>query len=771
MEKLWFVAMLAFFTLSPPLVVAAPAGISNIEQSIDVKEKLALGENYRSQGNYVLAANEFAAVLAQAEKNGDKLTQAMAAAALGYNHYLARNDANAQTMLEHARDLTRPLNVPGLSALIDEYLGMLYLTLQQPEKATASFISAVELAKLAKNEALISGIRINQAELELDIAKRLNLLENISSQVLKLNDDIIKIPLLLNIGEQLLAITPESLEGAQKTQRFNDTYQVLNNAYQLSDSKSQVRLRSQAEGYLARLYAQQNRNQDALLWLDKAIFDAQQINAIDLLMQWETQSAKLLQASGNMEAALQAYHRAVKHAADIRYDLPVNLHNGRSSIKAIIEPIYRGLADVLLQQAARTTSPEVKQSLIKQAIDAMETIKQTELEDFFKDRCLIDEDSSTNLKDALLPGVGIIYPIILPDRVELLFRAGDSTQFEQTSVAVSSADVIDTATEMAQYLRDGKGNYRNAARKLYSWLLKAYDDTLKAKGITTVIYVPDGPLRQVPFSALLNGKKFAVEDYAIVTLPGLTLKKTVPNTDKKPRALIGALSKPDGASIDELLQGAVPGIFGERGLVDMDNSAPADVNKTPKLTRSFLVEKLSLPSINDEVSALQKNITNTTLLNQSFTYKEFKQSVETGNYSIIHIASHGYFGKSVDDSFVMTYDRNLKLGEFRSLLSNDSTQKSPIDLLTLSACQTANGDDRALLGFSGIAIKANALSAIGTLWSIDDVATAKFMASFYTNLIKFPKAQALRQAQLFLLKNNELRHPYYWSPFILVGNW
>jgi CHAT domain-containing protein len=162
---------------------------------------------------------------------------------------------------------------------------------------------------------------------------------------------------------------------------------------------------------------------------------------------------------------------------------------------------------------------------------------------------------------------------------------------------------------------------------------------------------------------------------------------------------------------------------------------------------------------------------NTTLLNQSFTYGGFNDSVGTGDYSIIHVASHGYFGKSADDSFVMTYDRNLKLRDFQTILNNKNIKKNPISLLTLSACQTAEGDDRALLGFSGIAIKTNAMSAIGTLWSVNDAATASFMRNFYSNLNTLPKAQALRQAQLALLRSNDLKHPYYWSPFVLVGNW
>ena len=776
MEKLLPVAMLVFFTLSSaPVMAAHPEAITlkDSESADDLKNKLALGENYRDQGSYNLAANEFMSVLAQAEQKGDRLMQAMAGAALGYNYYLDRENSKAQSVLEQSDALTKSLNSPGLAALIEDYLGMLSVTLQLPEKAAANFDRALKNARIAQNNDLIAGIRINQAGLEVEAVKRLKLLEDITIEVLTLNNPPLKTTLLLNISEQLLAIDPDGLAAPEKQQLLKNTYQTLNNAYLLADANSQVRLRSQAEGYLAGLYAQQKRNQDALVWLDKAITDAQQVNATDLSMQWETQSAKLLQINGDSEAALTAYRRAVKHLTDIRYGLPITLHNGRSSIKEIIEPIYRGLADVLLLQAAKAPANEAKQKLILEAIDSMETIKQTELEEFFKDRCLIDEGAATNLKDAQLPGVGIIYPVILPDRIELLFRDASNTQFEQKTIAAASTDVVDTTVEMAQFLRQGEGNYRKASRKLYDWLLKSYEGSLKEKGINTLIFVPDGPLRQVPFSALLKGKKFVIEDYATVTLPGLSLKNSAMNTDKKPRALIAALSKPDGASIDELLNSSIKGGLGERGLIKADDSAePVQAGAiTDQAARNDLIKNLSLPGVNDEVKSLQKDIENTTMLNQTFTYGGFKESVGSGEYSIIHIASHGYFGKSADDSFVMTYDHMLKLGDFQSLLSSDKIKKNPIDLLTLSACQTAAGDDRALLGFSGMAIKTNALSAIGTLWSVDDVATAKFMDVFYSNLTKFSKAQALRQAQLFLLTKDELKHPHYWSPFIMVGNW
>jgi CHAT domain-containing protein len=107
------------------------------------------------------------------------------------------------------------------------------------------------------------------------------------------------------------------------------------------------------------------------------------------------------------------------------------------------------------------------------------------------------------------------------------------------------------------------------------------------------------------------------------------------------------------------------------------------------------------------------------------------------------------------------------------LKSSLDGRATPLDLLVLSACQTAAGDDRAALGLAGVAIQAGAKSALASLWSISDNATATLMTRFYENS-KAPgatKAQSLRIAQIELLKSPEYGHPSYWAPYLLIGNW
>jgi len=160
------------------------------------------------------------------------------------------------------------------------------------------------------------------------------------------------------------------------------------------------------------------------------------------------------------------------------------------------------------------------------------------------------------------------------------------------------------------------------------------------------------------------------------------------------------------------------------------------------------------------------------LLNSEFTVSRFRDQVGSQDYRIIHIASHAVFTKRAGGSFILAYDDLLTMDQLGVLLRAKSQQANQVELLTLSACQTAEGDDRAPLGIAGAALKAHAGSALGSLWPVDDQATKALMLSFYDSLTKLgsSKAKALQQAQLSLLRTSSLKHPFFWAPFIMVGS-
>jgi CHAT domain-containing protein len=161
------------------------------------------------------------------------------------------------------------------------------------------------------------------------------------------------------------------------------------------------------------------------------------------------------------------------------------------------------------------------------------------------------------------------------------------------------------------------------------------------------------------------------------------------------------------------------------------------------------------------------------VLNQSFTDSNFKQLLGSFPFPVVHLATHGEFSSNAEDTFVLTWDDKINANELENLLRNEATIENPIELLVLSACQTALGDNRAALGLAGVAVRAGARTTLGSLWLVSDEATAKLMAQFYQELTKdqVRKAEALRRAQLEVLNADYFSHPYYWSAFILVGNW
>jgi CHAT domain-containing protein len=197
-----------------------------------------------------------------------------------------------------------------------------------------------------------------------------------------------------------------------------------------------------------------------------------------------------------------------------------------------------------------------------------------------------------------------------------------------------------------------------------------------------------------------------------------------------------------------------------------------DLLKKPVVIEN-LQHLLALPGVDTEIKQLAEQNHTSYLLNESFSLQGFIQLLEEQPHDTLHIASHGFFGSTAEESFIMTHDKILNLNQLEALLSADYFKLHPIDLLTLSACQTAEGDDRSPLGISGVAIKAKVHSALGSLWPVADEATAQLMTSFYQSLHKpqQTKAKALQQAMLGILAQKNFANPSFWSPFILIGNW
>ena len=294
--------------------------------------------------------------------------------------------------------------------------------------------------------------------------------------------------------------------------------------------------------------------------------------------------------------------------------------------------------------------------------------------------------------------------------------------------------------------------YLPPARLIYNWLFKPLDPYLEAEKIDTVLLCTGHTLRSLPFATLHDGEKFAIEKYNIARIPAFSLTDTSyePKSDQKVLAT--------GASEFEDLP-SLPGV------------------------------KTELDSIVPKLWSGEK------ILNQDFTVANLKQFHSTGDFDIIHIASHSLFSTgSPENSFIQFGDRKLTLDQLAKL----ELDLPQVDLLVLSACETALGDEGAEFGFAGLAMQAGVKSALASLWTISDAGTVVLMSEFYQELKSTTiKSEALRKAQLSMLQQKvyvegtevkgsdiditlpantsqeELQnfdHPFYWAGFTIIGN-
>jgi len=461
----------------------------------------------------------------------------------------------------------------------------------------------------------------------------------------------------------------------------------------------------------------------------KALHQLQKTPAPEIRYRWQWQEARLLRAAGNADAAINAYQRAVDDLQAIRPVLAAGYMGRHGDFREEAGRLYLDLADLLLQRADTATDSRAIEADLREVRSTVEMLKGAELEDYFRDDCVAALKAKTTGIDQLGERTAAIYPIVLPDRLEILLSLPNG--MKRYSVQVGAEELNEEINRFrARLEKRTTHQYRRHAQKIYTWLIQPLEKDLQAQKIDTLVFIPDGSLRTIPLSALYDGKNFLVTRYAVATSPGLTLTDPQPLPREKVQLLVAGLT--------ESVQGFPP-----------------------------------LPDVSGEVTKLDALYDGAVLQNSSFTLSNVKQELGDTPYSIVHVASHGKFQSDVRNTFLLTYDGKLNMDTLEGYMASTTYREQPVELLTLSACQTAVGDDKAALGLGGVAVKAGARSALATLWYINDQASSLLITDFYANLSEsdISKAKALQKAQLDLLNDPRFHHPSYWGPFLLIGNW
>jgi CHAT domain-containing protein len=457
------------------------------------------------------------------------------------------------------------------------------------------------------------------------------------------------------------------------------------------------------------------------------LFTAQQGAAADLSFRWDWQQARLALQRGQYDTALTSYRRAVAALQSVRRDIPVQYQDGRSSYRVTFGPLYREFSDLLLRRAA--AEPARAAALRIEARDTIEQLKESELQDYFRDSCIADFKSRQRSIETIAPGTAVLYPISLPDRIELLVSFGQDQ--EQFTIPVSETALTGEVQKFRQLLEKRTTNeYLVPAQLLYDQLVRPIDPALAAHHIDTLVIVPDTMLRVIPFAALHDGKNFLIDRYATAIAPSLRLVDPKPLAAGSPVALVAGISQ------------SVQGFAG-------------------------------LPQVLREVAGVHAIEGGKTLVDGAFTEANFAAELKSTPYNLVHIASHAEFSTDPKQTFVLAHDGRLTMDDLETDIKFDERRDSALELLVLSACETASGDDRAALGLAGVALKAGARSAVASLWYISDQASGELVIDFYRELQsgRLSKAQALQAAQRRLIAGQRFSHPAYWAPFLLIGNW
>ena len=514
--------------------------------------------------------------------------------------------------------------------------------------------------------------------------------------------------------------------GTLSPQATRRAYAAYDEAAQWAGQAGDARALSYGWGYMAQLYAADGQSAEAQELTNRAIVAVDKLYAPEMLYLWYWQAGRLLRDTGDVEGAIEAYRQAIAALQSIRSDMTLDMLGGRLSFRDVVGPIFLEAADLLLRHAPGVAT---SQERLIEARQMLETLKGAELQDYFADDCIASLQARVKPVDRLAGDTVALYPIVLPDRLELIVSVGDGLR--QITVPVPGDRVRQTVASLRRLVEKRTTNeYLIPSRQLYDWMIRPLDEILRSASVTTLVIVPDDVFRTIPLAALNDGKRFLIERYALAVTPGLTLMDPRPLPRQNVRVLVGGLT--------EAVQGFQP-----------------------------------LPRVAQEVADIGKDYAASLLENEAFRTASVGAALKKTPYTIVHFASHGEFHADGRESFILTYDGRLTMDALEQDVKYARFRENPVELLTLSACDTAVGDDRAALGLAGVAIKAGARSAVATLWSVNDGASAVLVSDFYARLkdAQKSKAAALREAQLALLSDARYRHPYYWAPYLMIGNW
>ena len=509
----------------------------------------------------------------------------------------------------------------------------------------------------------------------------------------------------------------------------------------------------QATQALARLYEKQKQPDIAAsLLTPDVLLEADSVDSPELAgllygryarLQFDRLSCKTPTAANalNCQAARQVSDTAIRRIEMVRGDLLSLSPDLQYSYREGVEPLYRDNIELQLAQP----NPNLEDVLTR-----MESLKLAEVHNYFREPCVETKVQLNRFINQTLPDTNLIYTLVMDDRLEVIVKlastSGSPSNLRRYQSNVPRKTLEKAIATFRQNVIDG--NPSSAPSKaLYNWIFRSKDSagrTLETdlRRDTTIVMVSDSGLREIPMAALFDGKEFVIDRFAVALSPGLTLFD--PKPVKAPNVMFAGQTK-----FDRTIGSSLPGIKVE--LTDLQKNKLLPLQSPSNQVLFSDPESPYLP----------------------FTLQNFEASVSRQGFNVVHLATHANFSSQQEQTFIVMGDERVGTEAFsEALRKRDRNREDSIELLILSACKTAEGDDRAVLGLAGLALRSGARSTLASLWTASDAleVTPTVLREFYQSVFtrKLSKAQALRQAQLKLKQN---KPSSYWAPYVVVGNW
>ena len=717
-----------------------------------------------------------------ANKNQDLLTEAAAHGALGNAHWALGDYEQALAAHQATLKIAGDLNNASYMATALNNLGNVYVSraarydyqaqladLEGDDKEVARLTQAAAQAQAEARKSFEQSVATARGVAKLEEVRGLMNLNRLVEQSSTPDQDLIvsnwnrarelitsiqdsreKAYALINLAEQQLKVRRLKVASSKQPSTLQPST-VLEQALTVARNIGDARAESFALGSLGQLHEAAGEYEKAMELTRKAQFASQQLNAPDSLYRWQWQAGRILKATGANAQAIAAYEQAIATLQSIRGDIVAANQELQFDFREQVEPVYRELMELLLTSSASGVksqesngnsshlNPKSKiqnpksngeDSPVSKVVGILELLKLAELQNFFGDECvqvaLAQNGNSEGLTDA---NTAVVYSVILDDQAAMILRSPDGSMTNYR-VAMSKQEIEKEIDQLRYFLElRATEEYLPQAQKIYNLLIRPMEADLAAAKPTTLVFINDGVLRKVPMAALHDGKEFFIQKYPIATTPSLSL------TNRK------ALNR---SNLEALSLGLT-------------------VERSPFA---------ALTNVQAEVTAVNKILGGTELVDQEFTLSNLQLQLQKKSYPIVHMATHGKFGVDAESTFLVGFDQRISIEQIDNLLRSRKGRE-PVELLTLSACQTAAGDNRSALGIAGVAVRAGVESALATLWYINDEATVPLIEEFYSQLRQpnITKAQALRTAQMKMIADVSYNHPAVWSPFILIGNW